>query len=359
MLTVVWLAVMPHSQHAAGDAVFYQRMAADPKAPGNTPYAFRVLTPWLAHLLGGGTYPGYAVAFRVLTASSLAAAGVAAYLICRRLGGVHAAGLVGMAGLLSLPGWLFNLYQPYLIDPMAMALTAWSMTAVVYGWLAAVPLLLTVMGLARETVAAFLLPIYMWLRTRWIDVGVAWRILLMAGPALLATWAVRQPMVLRGWPTTMQLLQVGWKISYRDRIGHDLGLSLLVAFAASLGMWWVLAGHGWRRGGRLLWLLVPVFAQFLVGADWSRFALYAFPVVIPVAAMTLWEHPRRLLLLGLATTQSLAIIGDLVWYGRPWLNRATPSVWISAGVMVATALVVWLPRPRPAAKPLPGGPAAG
>lgn len=75
---------------------------------------------------------------------------------------------------------------------------------------------------------------------------------------------------------------------------------------------------------------------------WSRFALYAFPVVVPVGAIAIWAHPWRRLLLGLAAAQGLAIFADLEKYGHPWLNRLTPSVWISATLMVlAAAVILW------------------
>jgi len=199
VLTAAWLAVLPHAVNSGGDTVFYLHMALEPKAPAETPYAFRVLTPFLAHQLGGNRYPGYDTSFRIITALALAAAGPATYLITRRLGGTHAAALVGVAGLLSLPGWLFNLYQPYLIDPVAMALTAWCITAVVHNWTRVLPLLLTAAALARETTTMLLLPLYLVLRRRWLDLGTAGQVILFMAPALLATWAVRQTQRITGW----------------------------------------------------------------------------------------------------------------------------------------------------------------
>lgn len=363
-LTVVWLAVLPHVRHGGGDAAEYLAMAANPKASGHTPYAFRGLTPWLAHALGGPEH--YRVAFRLITGAALASAGPAVYLICRRLGGQHVTGLVAMVGLMCLPAWLFNLYQPYLIDGPAMALTAWVMVALVYGWTAALPLLLLASGLARETVASLALPMYMWLRTRWLDLHAAWRVVLLVSPAILATWAIRQPMHIHGWPTAKLLLKAGWKISYTYRIEADPLFWLFYAFVGSLGIWWLLGLAGRRHGGRLWWLLVPVFAQFLVGGDWGRFALYAFPVVMPAAAIALWEHPRRVPLLVLAGAQSLTVFADLVARGELGINSMWPSTYAVLPLLVATAVVLWWPsrraEPEPAKPVVPsqasGGPVA-
>jgi hypothetical protein len=356
VLTVGWLALLPHAAQSGGDTVFYLRMALEPKAPAETPYAFRVLTPFLAHQFAGDRYPGYGIAFRVVTGLALASAGPATYLITRRLGGTHLAGLVGVAGLLSLPGWLFNLYEPYLIDPVAMALTAWCITAVAYRWTTVLPLLLTAAGLARETTTMLILPLYLVLRRRLLDVGTGVRVLLLMGPALLAMWAVRQPQRITGWPTLVELTSAGWRTVVDQRLTTDPAFWLWYAFAASLGVWWVFGLHGARVAGRLWWFLVPVFAQFALGADWSRFALYAFPVVVPAGVIAVWRHPARPVLLGLAAAQSVVVLLDVAVDGRLVLNETAPSTWVASG-LAGCALVVWhLPlrwRPR-AADPPPG-----
>jgi hypothetical protein len=148
-----------------------------------------------------------------------------------------------------------------------------------------------------------------------------------------------------GWGTTKSLIEAGAKISYHHRIETDPLWWLCYAFAGSLGIWWLLAFAGRRHGGRLWWLLVPVFAQFLVGGDWSRFALYAFPVVVPVAAIAVWQHPRRILLLALITAQSLTVLADLTIAGRLGINAMWPSTYATIPLMALTAAVLcWPPR---------------
>ena len=346
VLTVVWLAILPHAEVSGGDTVFYLRMALEPKAPAETPYAFRVLTPWLAHQFGSNNYPGYDTTFRIITALALVSAGPATYLICRRLGGTHLAGLVAVAGLLSLPGWLFYLYQPYLIDPVAMALVAWCVTAVAYQWMRVLPLLLTAALLARETSSLLIIPLYLVLRRRWIDLGTAVQVLLLMGPGLLAMWAVRQPQRLTGWPTVGELMVAGWKdVGWRLTTTNP-AFWLAYAFAASLGMWWVFGWYGRRSAGRLWWFLVPVFAQWALGADWSRYALFAFPVVVPAGVIAVWRHPARAILLVLIGAQSVVALVDLADNGRLTIDQARPSVWITLGLAVCAVIVWHLPLAR-------------
>jgi hypothetical protein len=272
-------------------------------------------------------------------------------MITRRLGGTHAAALVGVAGLLSLPGWLFNLYQPYLIDPVAMSLTAWCIAAVAYNWTRILPLLLTGAALARETTTMLLLPLYLVLRRRWLDVGTAGQVVLLMAPALVATWAVRQTQRITGWPTVGELATAGWRTVVDQRLSHDPAYWLWLALAASLGVWWVFGLHGARVAGRLWWFLIPVFAQFALGADWSRFAMYAFPVVIPAGVIALWQHPARAGFLALLGVQSVAALLDVAVNGRLSLNEVAPSTWVTSGLAVC-ALVVWhLPRRRGVTRP--------
>jgi hypothetical protein len=118
---------------------------------------------------------------------------------------------------------------------------------------------------------------------------------------------------------------------------------LTYGIAGSLGVWWLLGLAGARHGGRLWWLLVPVFAQWLFGSDYGRYALYAFPVVVAAGAIAVWEHPRRIVLLGLGLIQSLSAIVDVQTGQGPHLYQILPSTWISLALMVLAVPVLWWP----------------
>ncbi|HZM77414.1 MAG TPA: hypothetical protein VFC19_16900 [Candidatus Limnocylindrales bacterium] len=351
-VTLVWVIIMPvvAPSQVGGDPVTYIAMAADPKGVHWSPLAFRVLEPWLAHELGGQFH--YLEAFRYMSWAAQALIGPAVYLITRKFKGTHGAGILGIAGLMSLPMWLFLIYCPYLVDSFAMLTMAWTLVALIYGWLWVLPVLLVFMGLARETVIGFAVPIYMWMRSRWIDLPRAIQVACLIGPAVIVVWAIRQPMETTGYNTMLGLMYAGLWVYVRRDFGGDPVFYLTYGVVASMGIWWLLAIVGRRHVGRLWWLLVPVFAQWLFGSDWGRYALYAFPVVIPAAVIAVWSHPRRTLLLILIGLQSVAISADLILRGRPAIYDMMPSTWVSLGLMVLTALVIWLPRTGAPGKPL-------
>jgi disulfide bond formation protein DsbB len=94
---------------------------------------------------------------------------------------------------------------------------------------------------------------------------------------------------------------------------------------------------------------VPVFAQWLFGSDYGRYALYAFPVVVAVGAIAVWQHPRRIVLLGLVTVQSLSTVADIQIRGFQHLYQIQPSTWISLALMVLAVPILWWPTRTTAA----------
>lgn len=347
LVTVAWILYLPlvHYSWAGGDTTTYLAMAADPKGVHWVPLAYRGLEPWLAHAIGGPDH--YVGAFMYLTWVSLFLAGIALYLMIRRLGGPHAAGLVGMAGAMSLPMWTHLIYDPYLVDAPALALLAWSMLALINGWFAILPLLLVLTGLARETVIGFTVPIYMWLRERWVDLHAGWRTALFMAPAVVVTWAIRQGTTYDSDSSTLGLMKYGLLQYVGTEVVARPLFFLTYGIAGSLGLWWVLGLYGRKHGGRLWWMLVPVFAQWLFGSDYGRYALYAFPVVVAAGAVAVWAHPRRNLLLALVAVQALVAIVDVEVGAGPRLYFLLPSTWIALGLMVVAAVILWWPsRPR-------------
>ena len=353
LLTACWRLATPLvGQPVCCDAGQYLRMAADPGEAVIRPYSSRVLVPWLVHLAGGEP----AASYHAISLACLAASGLLVYLLARRLGASHGWALVATAGLLCSRGWVFYLYDPYLSDPAAFLLLAGAFLALVRArptWLVA-PLLLLMAG-TRELFVGVALPVYAWLaRGRRLDRAAALRTAALLAPAgvayvLVLAYAPSLPSAEYSQSPATVLGHV-----LRTRMDQDGPFWLGSAFAMSLGVWWPLAVAGLGSGPaplrRLAWWLVPVFANFLIGWDWSRYALYAFPVVMPAAVLALARSPRRRLLLGAVTLQALLPVLDLA-AGKPQLNRAGPSLPLSLALIVVVGVLLLLDRGRAAPQP--------
>jgi hypothetical protein len=377
-LTAFWRLVSPLAGgQLCCDAANYLRMAADPGQPVIRPHSSRVLVPWLTHLLGGGR-----ASYHAITLACLAGALLLTYLLARRLGAGHAWSLLAMAGLACSRGWVFYFYDPYLSDPAAFLLLAGGFLALVRArptWLLA-PLLVLAAG-ARELFAGMALPVYAWLRGRagsrsrargarrsphplaqatqarhrhltgsLVDPRAALRTAALLAPAVAAyalVLAVAPSLppadYQRPFPTVLAGI-------LHQRMEQDGVLWFGSAFAMSLGAWWPLAVAklGAEPVRRLAWWLLPVLANCLIGWDWSRYATYAFPVVMPAAALALARAPRRPLLLAVLALQALLPLADLA-ADRPQLNHPGPSLPLSL-LLIAVAAVVLVMGPKRSAR---------
>ncbi len=343
-LTGFWRLVSPLAGgQLCCDAANYLRMAADPGQPVIRPHSSRVLVPWLTYLLGGGR-----ATYHTITLACLAGALLLTYLLARRLDAGHSWSLLAMAGLACSRGWVFYLYDPYLSDPAAFLLLAGSFLALVRArptWLVA-PLLVLTAG-ARELFAGMALPVYAWLRGRLVDPRAALRSAALLAPAVVAyalVLSVAPSLPPADYQRPLPTVLAG---ILDKRMEQDGGLWFASAFAMSLGVWWPLAVAKLRAEPirRLAWWLAPVLANCLIGWDWSRYATYAFPVVMPAAALALTRAPRRPLLLTAVAVQALLPLADLA-AGRPQLNHPGPSLPLSLLLIVVVGVVLVPKSPR-------------
>lgn len=364
-VTGLWRLAVPLAAPACCDALQYLTMAADPARPVPTPYGFRALPSRLAHLLAAATGAGEATTFHLLSLACLVAAGPLVYLLCRRLGAGHLVALVAMAALLSARGWLYYLTSPSMPDPAAFLLLGLAFLALLGLPRAGARWLLVavsvVMAGVREVFVGLALPAYALTRRRRIACRVDWRAAALAAALLVPAWLAYQ-VIVRLAPST-GLPQLGrlnthtvaeiWDLRVRGvnaagaRTATVWWVSIAHTFAMSLGLWWVLAASAWNdpRVRALAWWLPVVFANLLFGGDWSRFALYAFPVVVPAGALAIARAApaRRAPLLVLVGLQALAPLADVL-ANAPSLNRPGPSLWLTLGLMALTALALWAPE---------------
>ena len=340
-LTLLARLLLPHVADFGGDDRHYVEMARNRDAVIPTPFAYRVLTPWLVQLLGTPTLR----TFHVISLGFLALAGVWAYLITRGLGGRHGAGLVATFGLLTLRSWLFNIYDPWLADPAAMSLAGAAFVALVWGIDLLLPAVLVAWAMSREVWAGFVFPAYAWFRRRFIDPQALLRVAIVVAPAFIVMLLLFRFVPASGALGFGRLSPWVVRGVLNERL-DQLGFWIPYAFIGSLGIWWLLAISRPRAGGPLWWWLVAVFGHFAVGTDWSRYALYAYVVIVPVGALAVWAHERRPLLLALVALQVVPTIADIVLEHRLKLNQVQPSVWLTAGLMAATLALLAAPRVR-------------
>jgi hypothetical protein len=340
-VTAIWRKVLPLSVPLCCDAKQYLTMATDPTRLVKSPYAHRVLIPYLTHRIGGDPQ----LTFDRISLVCMVATGPLVYALTRRLGAVHWVALLAMVGLLSSRVWVYYLYSPWLTDPAAMLLVAAAFLAIVSGriWLLA-PISIVFAGV-RELFVGLAAPAFGWMRSQLGTVRAA----LVAGLLVLPGWLVYRWIVItvpskdvpgRGGLKSQTIFGLG---SWFDDRGGAMHL-FVVMIVLSFGCWWALAVMSFRDRNirRLLWWLIPVFGQFVFGGDWGRFVLYAFPVVLPAAALTLQRLQPRLrtvivIILGL---QLLTPLLDMTPAERMQLNNPGPAVPVTEVLMAVTVVVL-------------------
>jgi hypothetical protein len=341
VVTAMWRKVLPLSVPRCCDAKQYLKMAEDPSQVAYTPYAYRVLVPYLTHLIGGVPR----LTFDRISLACMVATGPLVYALTRRLGAVHWAALLAMVGLLSSRAWVYYLYNPWLSDPAAMLLVAVAFLAIVSGRMWLLVLVSVVFAAGRELFLGLAAPAFGWMRGRLGSMRAALTAGLLVLPGCLVYWWIVNTVPSKGVPGLGQLswrTVVGLGPFFETRGG--IGFFFVAMVTLSFGCWWVLAlvSFGDHNLRRLLWWLIPVFGQFVLGGDWGRFALYAFPVVIPAAALTLQRlQPRlRAVIVTILGFQLLTPLLDMAPAERMRLNRPGPAVPVTGVLMAVTTVVL-------------------
>lgn len=276
-----------------GDELIYERMATDPGATHTFPFAYRVLPPWLVHVLPGGHTLGFSLI--AWLASAIAAGCMFALLerqhVARRIAIPLALALAACPVLLAA-----DVRQGRSPDPWSVAILcagALSITARAPRALCAIVLI----GALNREAALFLIP---WAYVAWarrpLDAATLQRVALSGAPALAAYAALRLTI-----PTTGRESVIGYghgllegRVDVVDQVLQTPAIALR-RLALAFGPLWLVAplalrDFDWAR--RALAFAVPVALSMMFALDWGRIAVLAAPAVYPAAAHALGRRPR-------------------------------------------------------------------
>ena len=304
------LAQDPHVRHdrftlPAFDAYAYMAMADHPAFFTVAPWGYRALTPWLVHAL---PVSNEARAFRYVTVGALTLAGGLLFLFLRRLGNGPWAALAGVAAFALSPPVGHALRNPFLAEPLGIALVLAFLLALETGaGIAALCLLAVLAALCKEGLLAILLPLVFFVH---LEREGARRALLAAAivsvPALVvaagipAWWTPHLAASLprfQPWETAAAALRAWREWSLPILLG---GLTVVAALGALRRS----ARPILRRYGYLVAVTfaAPLAAATYTGeggpghffaADVPRLLIYALPVLIALALVALdrvWPH---------------------------------------------------------------------
>jgi hypothetical protein len=327
----------PHVRHdrftlPAFDAYAYLAMAEHPSFFTVAPWGYRVLTPWLVHLLPVGNV---ARGFRYVTLGGLTLAGGLLFLFLRRLGHHPGAALAGVAAFALSPPVGEAIRNRFLAEPLGIVLVVLFLLALETGTGLAVYCLLALLAaLCKEGLLAVLLPlVFFGLRDREgtrralaafavvsvpavaVAVGLpAWWTphlsaavpalapLPMAAAAAVAWREWAAPLLLAG---LTPLAALGALRPQARPLLRRYGYLVMVTFAAALA-----AATYTGEGG----------PGHFFSADVPRLLLYALPVLIALASIALdrvWPHLRT-----------------------PRAAPPLPRVWRAAAALLAVATAV-------------------
>lgn len=282
------------------DARVYQAMAEEPAFFTLAPWGYRLLTPWLVHLIAAE--PGPAI-FLALTLVALAAAGLLLHVFLVRLG--HTAPRASLALLVFglSPPVMHAVGVPFLAEPVIFLLLMLFLVGLEAGWSLATLAALGALGALGKDIFLFFLPAVFFVRR---DERGARRALLdallVAAPALALTW------LLRAW----------WTPYLPEAAGQALGSDVFW-----LALWRILSGaERWLAPAlllgatplALLGLLRPAGRSFALRHGYLLAVTWALPFAASVYTDDVASLPffsddiPRLLLYALPPTLHLALV---------------------------------------------------
>lgn len=332
----------PDAHYDFADHVHYLAVAAQPFGSRDplaqeAPYCWRVLAPLVVHVLHQVLGFPLTGAFQVETLLALAGATLGIWWL---LGGLRFGGEVRLAGTLAFvllgPAMTFNLWMPYLVDPLALAIGTWMLALAVHRVWWPLPLLALAGALTKETT---LLPLICVVVLAWSTrqrVGL-WVAVASLAVALVTLATLHLLIASRGgwtwevifdqfWVKPVQstplpaLLTIPWLVSAR-LLGGTVGAWLLLLPLALVGALW----GTFARRRHVAWIILWAgsLAATLEVFDADREAVFAAAAVIPAACLGLeclvdrWHCSRWAIWAPILIVQAYWSLGYAAWDGLP------------------------------------------
>jgi hypothetical protein len=344
-----WLLVRLAHGPVGGDASLYARMAAHPTEFAGGHWGYRLLTPWLVHIL---PVPQNA-AFLLVTIAGLEGTAVLLGVLCLYLGLGWWGATAGAVLLLSSLGSTFDTMDFRLIDPLAYLGTMAFLVCLSRRWNVAAALSITLTMLDKEW-ALFLIPLFLvsiFYQGGKRDARSVTLVVLGAILPVAVFWLMRH------WPGFGAGQYQDSPVQAFQRFARGQSGTLIGPLTMSFGAMWLIAPFGWRRSDaslRLSTLLLPfVLLQWSdagrLDADRARMLAYAFPVVIPFFLVAIQPLPRwKWLLVTTAVWLTLFPPVPHMSWSPPWV--LTPGhIILSMGMGIYLSLLVaplWTRRGR-------------
>jgi hypothetical protein len=269
------------------------------------PWGYRVLTPWLVHVL---PVANVARGFRYVTLSGLAVAGALLFLFLRRLGHAPPAALLGVAAFALSPPVGEAIRNRFLAEPLGIALVlAFLVTLESGAGLALLCLLAVLAALCKEGLLALVLPlVFLRLREREGTRRALRAFAIVGAPALAVAVALPAwwtPHLRGAWPALEPLHAAAAAAA----AWHEWAGALLLAGLTPLAVLGamrpqarpLLRGYGYLPA---VTFAAALGAATFTGeggpghffaADVPRLLLYALPVLIALGLVALdgvWPH---------------------------------------------------------------------
>jgi hypothetical protein len=291
-------AVLRHESGLSGDEPFYERMAADPGAPHNFPYAYRILVPWVVHVLPFS----HGVSFNLISWLAIAASGGVLYALLGEFEvGSYLAAALSVGFVLSPTLLVVLLRNGRSIDPASILVMVLGCLFIVRRQKLALAVTILVGVGVRES-SLFLIPLaYAVWAQRPVDGAALRDVAVIAAIPLLAYVVLRTSIDAVGRQYipgyTGPFLQARIDVIRQGLSAGSLPVELR-RLAYTYGPIWLAAPFALRnvpfaRRGLVLVLLCVVSMTFAF--DWGRIIFLAAPVFFVSAALVV-AHRRRLAL---------------------------------------------------------------